>query len=243
VELTGRSDGQWVERSNGTWVSSNWLAYDAVPPNVGNPAETAFVATNGSPLNVRSTPGGAVIGTLPNGARVELTGRSNGQWVERTNSTWVSSDWISMSGSPIPQPPVGNPSETAFVSTNGSPLNVRSTPGGVVIGVLSNGSRVELTGRSDGQWVERTNGTWVSSDWISTTADPGIPPNVGGPDAVAVVDTNGSPLLVRNQPAGVIVGQLSNGTRITLNGRTSGDWSQLSSGDWVSSDWITVLSR
>ena len=246
VELTGRSDGQWVERTNGTWVSGNWISTSGSPnpqPPMGNPSETAFVSTNGSPLNVRSTPGGAVIGTLPDGARVELTGRNDGQWVERTNGTWVSGNWISPSGSPTPQPPVGNPSETAFVSTNGSPLNVRSTPGGVVIGVLSNGSRVELTGRNDGQWAERTNGTWVSSDWLSTTSGPGVPPNVGGPDTVAVVDTNGSPLLVRNQPAGAIVGQISNGTRITLNGRTSGSWSQMSSGDWVSSDWIMVLSR
>ncbi|MEO1211256.1 MAG: hypothetical protein AAFX78_17165 [Cyanobacteria bacterium J06638_20] len=244
VELTGRSDGQWVERTNGTWVSSNWISTSGSPnpqPPVGNPSETAFVSTNGSPLNVRSTPGGAVIGTLPNGARVELTGRNDGQWVERTNSTWISGDWISTSDSPTPEPPVGNPATTAFVATNGSPLNVRRTPGGVVIGVLSNGSRVELTGRSDGQWVERTNGTWVSNDWLSS--GPSVPPDVGGPDAIAVVDTNGSPLLVRNQPAGAIVGQLSNGTRITLNGRTSGDWSQLSSGDWVSSDWIVVLSR
>jgi len=50
-------------------------------------------------------------------------------------------------------------------------------------------------------------------------------------------------LLVRAQPAGAIVGQIANGSRITLSGRTSDAWVQLSSGDWVSSDWVTVLSR
>ncbi|MBE9098601.1 hypothetical protein [Vacuolonema iberomarrocanum] len=216
----------------------------SAPPAEGSDVQAAVVRTNGSPLLVRSSPGGAVVGSLSNGTGVELTGRSDGSWVERTNGTWISGDWISTSDPANPQPPVGNSAETTFVRTNGSALNVRSAPGGAVIGFLPNGARVELTGRADGSWVERTNGTWISGDWLSATTGSNPPSaNVGGPDAAAVVDTNGSPLLVRAQPAGAIVGQIANGSRITLSGRTSDVWVQLSSGDWVSSDWVTVLSR
>lgn len=243
IELTGRTQNTWSELTSGNWVSSTWIETSSTTPDpeppIGNPVQTAFVSTNGSPLNVRETPAGRVIGGLRNGSRVELTGRNSGVWAERTNGTWVSSDWLNYTETPPVEPPEGGDATTAFVSTNGSPLNVRRTPGGVVIGTLLNGSRIELTGRNSGVWAERTDGTWVSSDWISFTNNG----NVGGPDVLAQVATNGSPLLVRSSPGGSVIGQFSNGTRITLNGRTSGAWQQLSSGGWVSGDWIVFLSR
>jgi len=244
IELTGRRSGEWAQRTNGTWVSSNWISTTGTtpPPDQGGDASTAFVRTNGTPLNVRSSPGGAVVGTLPNGTRIELTGRQSGEWAQRTNGTWVSSNWISTTGT-TPPPDQGGDASTAFVRTNGTPLNVRSSPGGAVVGTLPNGARVELNGRRSGEWVQRTNGTWVSNNWLSTTTTPTPEPPIGGPEQTAVVATNGSPLLVRSSPGGRVVGEYANGTRITLNGRSSGSWLQLSNGNWVSGDWVTRLSR
>jgi Bacterial SH3 domain. len=209
---------------------------------VGAGSSTAFVRTNGSPLNVRNAPGGAVVGSLANGSRVELTGRRSGEWVERTNGTWISSNWITTNPGttpqpPTPQPPIGGDQSTKFVATNGSPLNVRNAPGGAIIGAIANGSRVELTGRRSGQWVERTNGTWVSDNWL--VSDPSG--NVGGDISFGRVRTNGSPLNVRSSPGGQVVGTIPNGSRVALTGRRSGSWMQLERfGEWVSGDWIVM---
>lgn len=56
---------------------------------------------------------------------------------------------------------------SARVSTNGSSLNVRSTPGGSIVGSLSNGTLVSLTGRNVDGWLQLSNGTYVDSQWIS----------------------------------------------------------------------------
>lgn len=54
------------------------------------------------------------------------------------------------------------------VSTNGSPLNIRSGPGAGYswIGSLSNGSTAGITGRVSGGWYELSSGGWVSGAWI-----------------------------------------------------------------------------
>ncbi len=253
VELTGRSSNGFLERTNSTWVDGRFITYSQPPvttpppsptpnPGVGAGSSTGFVRTNGSPLNVRNAPGGAVVGSLANGSRVDLTGRRSGEWVERTNGTWISSNWITTNPGTTPQPPtpqlpIGGDQSTKFVATNGGPLNVRNAPGGAIIGAIANGSRVELTGRRSGQWVERTNGTWVSDNWL--VSDPSE--NVGGDISFGRVRTNGSPLNVRSSPGGQVVRTIPNGSRVALTGRRSGNWVQLEQfGEWVSGDWIVM---
>lgn len=169
IELTGRRSGSWVERTNGTWVSANWISTGSTPtpspqPPIGSDRTTAFVRTNGSNLNVRRSPGGAIIGSLPNGTRIELTGRRSGSWVQRTDGTWVSGDWIA--SRPSVPPDIGGDVSVGIVRTNGSYLNVRRSPGGVVIDSVPNGTRLELTGRRADGWLQLTNGGWVSADWV-----------------------------------------------------------------------------
>ncbi|HEY9742716.1 MAG TPA: peptidoglycan-binding protein [Coleofasciculaceae cyanobacterium] len=53
------------------------------------------------------------------------------------------------------------------VSTNGSPLNVRSAPGGTIVGSLPNGSQVNLNGRNVNGWLQLANGNYVYSQWLS----------------------------------------------------------------------------
>jgi hypothetical protein len=70
------------------WLSAQVLAAALVVGAAGSAmAATGTVQTNGNPLNVRSTPGGPVVSSLPNGARVELTGRRSGNYLELANGT------------------------------------------------------------------------------------------------------------------------------------------------------------
>lgn len=275
LELTGRRENGYLERTNGTWVAEEFVslaeagtapatapaptttvpeptapepaattppaaAPAAAPPSASQPAQggtvsPAVVQTNGSPLNVRNAPGGAVIASLPNGTRVELTGRTSGGWSEQSNGTWLSSQWLSSNPSNGSGNGVGSDVQTSFVRTNGSPLNVRNAPGGKVIGGLANGAPVELTGRSNGEWVERSNSTWISSRWLSAA-----PNGVGSDVQVGFVRTNGSPLLVRMTPGGSIIGEVANGSQVELTGRSTAGWLQLSNNGWISGDWVVL---
>ncbi|WP_448598687.1 SH3 domain-containing protein [Thermoleptolyngbya sp.] len=63
----------------------------------------------------------------------------------------------------------------------------------------------------------------------------------GGSAENYVVSTNGSPLLVRNGPGTgfAIIDQLPNGTSVRVV-EISGGWGRLSSGGWVSMDWLSA---
>lgn len=122
-------------------------------------ADTARVATNGSPLNIRSSPGGRVVNSIPNGTPIGLSGRTSGGWLQLTNGNWVASRWV-RGGTPT--------TATAQVTTNGSPLNIRSNPGGRVVNSIPNGTPIRLSGRTSGGWLQLSNGNWVASQWVSS---------------------------------------------------------------------------
>ncbi|RMF69296.1 MAG: SH3 domain-containing protein, partial [Cyanobacteria bacterium J069] len=234
--------------SSAAWLSAQVLAAALVVSAAGSAmAATGTVQTNGNPLNVRSTPGGPVVSSLPNGARVELTGRKNGNYLELANGTWVSADWVAVGGTSPTQPPSGTDRAVGFVNTAGEPLNVRSAPGGAIVGTLPNGTRVELTGRSSSGFLERTNSTWIDARYVTYSQSPTPSPNptpnpgtgTGSGTTTSFVRTNGSPLNVRNAPGGAVVGTVANGSRVELTGRRSGEWAQRTNGTWVSSNWLT----
>ncbi|MCT7952827.1 SH3 domain-containing protein [Ancylothrix sp. C2] len=130
----------------------------------------------------------------------------------------------------------GGGSRPVKVSTNGSALRIRSGPGTGygVIGGLSNGTTVSTTGRVSNGWIQLSNGGWIAGNWVASSGSSGG----GGGGGGNRVATNGSALLMRNGPGGSIIGSLANGSRISLTGRYSGSWAQLSNGAWVSSRWI-----
>jgi len=141
----------------------------------GYPGETPgsnegiFVSTNGSPLTVRSGPGGgyAARDYLTNGTLVTVT-RTSGGWSEIEGGGWVSSDWLGSGG--IGGPDGDEPGGSGFltVSTNGSELVVRSGPGigYSAVAYLANGSSVPYRDYSGG-WYQITDGGWVSSSWVN----------------------------------------------------------------------------
>ncbi|MBD1929232.1 peptidoglycan-binding protein [Trichocoleus sp. FACHB-90] len=62
--------------------------------SLANSAMAAYVRTNGSSLKVRSSPNGAVVGSLRNGTDISLSGRYSGGWAQLSNGNWVSAAWV-----------------------------------------------------------------------------------------------------------------------------------------------------
>jgi len=128
---------------------------------------TAVVNTNNNPLNVRSGPGLGyrVVGTVADNRTVSLSGRNVNGWSQLANGNWVDSRWISGEGGG------GTPAtDTAVVTTNGSPLNVRSGPGlGYrVVDTVADGAAIATTDQTAGNWIRLANGGWVFSGWVAT---------------------------------------------------------------------------
>jgi len=132
-----------------------------------------FVSTNGSALTIRSGPGNgfAAIDFLANGTAVTVVSQSRG-WSQIRGGGWVASDWLSGSGG------IGGPGGDRgsgggyLVSTNGSPLTVRSGPGldFATVDSLSSGSSIAIV-RTSGGWGQLSGGGWVSMDWLSTSGN------------------------------------------------------------------------
>ena len=157
----------WKPRSS-AWIGLISSMMALLILSVTSSAMAAFVRTNGGPLNVRTSPGGRVVGSLPNGANISLSGRASGGWTQLSNGNWVYSSWISSSGG-SGGGGGGAPGVLAYVRTEGGLLHVRSSPGGRIVGSLPNGSSISLSGRSSGGWTQLANGNWVSTRWISSS--------------------------------------------------------------------------
>lgn len=130
-----------------------------------------------------------------------------------------------------PAPTPGGDPQVKYVNTNSLNLNVRNAPGGDVIGSLPKGTQV-LVYEESGGWSRVGDGKWVSSDYLSST-----PPQTSRTMYVKV----NSVLNVRSGPGtgNSIVGQLGNGTAVTVTGQ-DGNWYHISApvDGWVCADYI-----
>lgn len=134
---------------------------------LANSAMAAFVRTNGSPLNVRSGPSTSypVVGSLPNGASISLSGRTSADWSQLISSNWVNSYWVSGTGGGGGS---GSPgSRLVRVSTSGTPLNVRSSPSldSPILYTLTNGTQVRA-GTIQNGWTALDAGGWASTEYL-----------------------------------------------------------------------------
>ena len=130
-------------------------------------ASAGIVATESSPLNVRSGPGTAYerIASLPKGSAVTLNAFADGWYAvsyadgEETRTGYVCADYIEDAGG-----------REAVVQTGGGNLNVRAEPWGEIVGRLAEGSEV-LVMAGDGGWgrvLYQGNRTgYVSLDYIT----------------------------------------------------------------------------
>lgn len=132
------------------------------PPATG----TGTVTTAGGTLNVRSGAGTnfPAIGSLPNGTTVTILGEQ-GNWFRirfGSGEGWVSKDFVRTAATPT----------TGRVATQGGNLNFRSGPTATspIIGVIPNGSTVEILGTSGNFFNIRFGGRtgFASRDFIRT---------------------------------------------------------------------------
>lgn len=226
-----------------------------------NQATTLRVTTNRRPLNVRSGPGieYSVVNSLAKGSVVQASNNRSGNWQQLANGGWVHQRWVTVSQQPTTTATAATATTANTtgnnnwrISTNGSPLNVRSRPSlnAPVINTVANGSVVAGEKQQNG-WIALPSGGWISSQW--TTATNTNPSNTMATASTNVptgntvrVNTNGNRLNVRSGP-GVnypVVNSLAPNTTTRTNGShwrklgSSGNWVQLADGNWVASQWI-----
>jgi uncharacterized protein YgiM (DUF1202 family) len=144
---------------------------------------TMQVITEGGSLNVRSSPGGEIVGSVANGSTVVLTGKSSDEWVEIEAGGWVAQYHLIEADADVAAVPDAAPtnsettnSETAapvagprsreaeVVAENG--VNIRSSPDGDVIASVPQGATVILTGQAERGWVEIEGGGWVAEAYL-----------------------------------------------------------------------------
>jgi uncharacterized protein YraI len=135
----------------------------------------------------------------------------------------------------------GGGPDTVTVSTNGSPLTVRSGPGSSygAIDYLSNGTSVRVLNYSGG-WYEIAGGGWISSAWTvegGSGGGGGGTPGDGGSGSI-VISTNGSELTARSGPGSGYgaSGYYANGAVVRFYDYYAG-W-YLTDLGWVSGDWV-----
>ena len=158
----------------------------ALTPAVSGAAAgtSVWVSTTAGAINLRSSPGGEIVGSAANGSRLALTGKTNGDWVEVTGGQWVSqyllvtfnpapdaaSESVQASAGASPTQAASGESasgQSAQIATgDGGGVNVRRSPGGEILYGLADGSKVLLTGQKDGGWAEIQDGGWVSEDYL-----------------------------------------------------------------------------
>ncbi len=127
-----------------------------------------------------------------------------------------------------------------------TPLNIRMSPGGTVIGSAKNGTRLaflehrEVDGKTwalverfhDGELAADFDGAWVFGAYLTCDATTlGLPqdPYSGTPSdpvSCTVADPTGTPLNTRMDPGGEIFATLRNGTVIRAIAQTQHDGAQ-----------------
>nr|WP_243280440.1 SH3 domain-containing protein [Clostridium sp. 1001271B_151109_B4] len=229
--------------------------------------QTGIVKVSGA-LNVRSGAGTSysVLGSLSNGAKVEIVGTS-GSWYKIKYGSgygYVSKDYITVSSSnDSNNGGSNNNTTTPSTSTTGTikvndTLNVRSGAGTSysVIGSLKNGASVEIV-ETSGNWYKIKYGSgygYVSKDYVTVNSSNSDTSNNGSSDnttttpstsTTGTIKVNGA-LNVRSG-AGTsysVIGSLNNGASVEIV-ETSGSWYKIKYGSgygYVSKDYVTVSS-
>ncbi|ROR54145.1 uncharacterized protein YgiM (DUF1202 family) [Luteococcus japonicus] len=212
---------------------------------VGQMAQARNTAmTSSVVLNVRSSPGlGApVVGVLSRGARVTAIGSSVNGWTPvrfQGHKAWVYTSYLRTAREVTSSTATAATSGRAFTT---EALNVRTGPGidNRVLTVLAKGSRINLTGRRDGAWLQITldgQSAWVNNAWISTTAGSSSTVAISG-RARATAD-----LMIRTTSNASFrsLGDIPRGTILQLTGkRTNGVAQILWQGRprWVNSQYL-----
>lgn len=127
--------------------------------------------TSASSLNLRATPGGAAIGSLPYGTKIAVISNSN-DWYQIA----VNGQTAYVSGAYVNWTPDCDFSIGTGIVKCSTTVNLRSTPSteGGVLGSLSNNARVQVVGIASGWYKVVANGQtgYIHVDYVSVTGGP-----------------------------------------------------------------------
>ena len=178
---------------NGSVQNSNQQAVEAQAAGQGAGGGTGVVMTG--VLNVRNSPWGTIIGTVKQGAKLDITGK-DGVWYKikyNGGEGYVHSGYVATQDVPAS-------ASDAYVNTPGTYLNVRTGAWGQIIGQLNHGSSIEILGKS-GDWYQikyKGKEAYVHANYITKTKPAGAaePPasNNGGSPASGGAGFGGRPV-------------------------------------------------
>ena len=268
VDITGESGNWYKINYSGKvgYVSKNYVKKGTTPQSQQKPEEkpqtetkvTGTVTGITTTLNVRSgaSTSASIIGTLKNGAKVDITGESGNWYKINYNGRvgYVSKDYVKKGGATTPeQKPEDKPQTetkvTGTVTGITTTLNIRSgaSTSASIIGTLKNGAKVEITGES-GDWYKiNYNGKvgYVYKSYIkkgttgTTGGDGGTSTTTEKKGVVVGISTT---LNVRSgaSTTASIIGTLRNGAQVTIIGE-SGNWYKIKFNErvgYVSKDYV-----
>lgn len=200
---------------------------------------SADSATATAGVNIRSGPGTkyTIIGGLAAGQRITAVGKPHNGWMKvrfNGSTAYVSAEYLDLNGRSAPGP--------ASIYTKGvklatAPLNVRSGPslGSKVIGYVSDGQKVSLTGKQSRGYAEILYGgsrAWVSSQYLVSSMDD-LPKDTGSRYATA-------DLYIRTSTDAdfKIITTVKKGTELHTTGATQNGYAQIIYNNAVR--WVTA---
>ena len=158
---------------------------------VGPAAVADSVMTATTAVNVRAgaSTSSSVVGLLQAGNSVTATGSSTNGWTKVSyngRAAYVSSAYLKSSSGAAPAAAASATAGTgtSFTATTIESVNVRSGPAitSGVVTVLPKGQSITVTGVTQNGYNQLTNGSWVSSAWI-TVAGGTLPTSIPTPTA------------------------------------------------------------
>ena len=175
-EVDGQKSGDWVHvKVSGIgvgYIHKDYVKYDSASSSSSSSSSTTASTTTSTwkatgtatctdnNVNVRSTPNGTVIGQCGKGNRFEVDGRVSGNWVHikvaGIGIGYMYKDYVKYDGAASASTTTTSSSgwkATGTATCTDNDVNVRSTPGGTVIGQLGKGNRFEVDGKKNGDWV------------------------------------------------------------------------------------------
>jgi uncharacterized protein YgiM (DUF1202 family) len=200
---------------------------------------SAGTATATTGVNIRSGPGTKykIIGGLDTGQRITAISKPSHGWVKvqfNGSPAYVSAQYLNLKNNKAAAP---TSIYTKGVKLATAPLNVRSGPslGSKVVGYLSSGQKVSLTGKQSKGFAEILYGgsrAWASSQYLVSSMND-LPKDTGSRYATA-------DLLIRTSTDSdfKIITTVKKGTELHTTGTTRNGYAQIIYGSAVR--WVTA---
>lgn len=260
------ADGDALQPAEGQDDTTDEPDADAAPelPAVTEVNDTVYTTAAVNVRDYPSTDTGAIINTLSSGKAVARTGKTANGWsrVEINGTVGYISDTYLSATKPDASDSSNNDdtssASTAYITSNG--VNLRSEPSGTVLSTLVQDQKVELTGKTSGNWTQvKVNGLtgYVYNTYLSSTkggsADTSNDDTTTSRDDSDVKVTKVNETVyatagvnVRDYPSSSdsnVITVLSKGQSVKRTGKTANGWSRIEVGGitgYVYSDYLST---